>query len=148
LTGSRADAEDLAHDTLVRALEKKEQVRDPEAMPGWLASIQRTVYLNERRTPRARLELLRVPEPGSEPRGDLAAELEARGLSDEMAAALASLPAEWREALLLREVDELSYEEIARAQRCPIGTVRSRLARARAAMLDALQEAHHERVYG
>ena len=146
LTRNLADAEDLTQDTLLRALGQRQQLRDPERLPGWLAAAQRTVHLNGRRAAAVRLELVqpegRVPEPA----GDLAAELEGRGLSDEMSRALAALPEEWRAALLLRELDELSYAEIAQRQGCPVGTVRSRLARARAAMAAALQGGARERV--
>ena len=56
-----------------------------------------------------------------------------RSFTDELLLALDALPEEWRETLWLREVEDLSYEEIARVLDCPLGTVRSRLARARAA---------------
>ncbi|HYG68920.1 MAG TPA: sigma-70 family RNA polymerase sigma factor, partial [Anaeromyxobacteraceae bacterium] len=59
-------------------------------------------------------------------------------LDPALAAALDALPAAWREALWLREVDERSYAEIAKIQGCPVGTVRSRLARARAALQEHL----------
>jgi RNA polymerase sigma-70 factor (ECF subfamily) len=53
--------------------------------------------------------------------------------------ALLSLPAEFREALVLCELEELSYEEAARASQCPIGTIRSRLHRGRALLLARLE---------
>ena len=65
--------------------------------------------------------------------GDLEREILDRSLTDELLRALETLPEEWRETLWLREVEDLSYEEIARVLDCPMGTVRSRLARARAA---------------
>jgi RNA polymerase sigma-70 factor (ECF subfamily) len=145
-TRNAADADDLTQDALVRALEHRQQVRDPDRLPGWLAATQRTVHLNSRRSAAARLEVLPSGDAPVEPAGDLAAEIEQRGFSDETSKALSSLPEEWREALLLREVEELSYEEIARVQECPVGTVRSRLARARAAMAAALGKESHERV--
>ncbi len=51
-----------------------------------------------------------------------------------MEAAIAALPEELREAIVLREIEGLSYEEIARAMDCPVGTVRSRIFRAREAI--------------
>ncbi len=66
------------------------------------------------------------------PRGDLEREILARSLTHDVLRAIETLPDEWR-ALLLRGVEGLSYEEIARVLNCPLGTVRSRLARARAA---------------
>jgi RNA polymerase sigma-70 factor (ECF subfamily) len=54
--------------------------------------------------------------------------------------AVEALPAEFREPLVLREYDALSYDEIAARLGCPVGTVRSRLSRARAALATALSE--------
>lgn len=141
LARSTADAEDLVQDTLTRALERGDEVRDPRRMGGWLLSVQRTVHLNGRRGLRPRLEVL---AGGLAAPAEVAAEetpetaLLAASLGDDLAAALDALPAEWREALWLREVEELTYEEIARAQGCPVGTVRSRLARARGAVHERL----------
>lgn len=144
LTGRTADAEDLAQETLLRAVQRRDTLEDPERLKAWLLSIQRNVYFNGVRGLRTRFEVLeggaasgskhRRAEPAA-----AASEPDAEAVGDEVAAALASLQPEWREALWLREVEELSYEEIAQAQRCPVGTVRSRLARARAALLDILQ---------
>jgi RNA polymerase sigma-70 factor, ECF subfamily len=143
LTRNSAHAEDLVQDTVVRALERRGELRDPAQLKGWLLAVQRTVHLNGVRGLRPRLEVLQggadteraLPEPA----GDLERELHARTLSPSLAAGLATLAPEWREALWLREVEELSYEEIAQAQGCPVGTVRSRLARARGALLDFMQ---------
>ncbi|MBZ4374943.1 RNA polymerase sigma factor [Corallococcus sp. AS-1-6] len=143
LTGSAAEADDLVQETVARALERRGELRDPERLKGWLLAVQRTVFLNSRRGLRPHLEVL---EGGlgkalpAEPSTDMEAELHARTLSAGMQAALDSLAPEWRDALWLREVEELSYEEIARVQGCPVGTVRSRLARARLAMLDLLEK--------
>ncbi|MCP3100760.1 RNA polymerase sigma factor [Myxococcus sp. K15C18031901] len=143
LTGSASEADDLVQETVARALERHGEVRDPERLEGWLLAVQRTVFLNSRRGLRPRLEVLEGglgKHTPPEPSADLEAELHARTLSAGMKAALESLAPEWRDALWLREVEELSYEEIARLQRCPVGTVRSRLARARGAMLDFLEK--------
>lgn len=130
------DADDLAQAALLRAWEKRGDLREPEKVRGWLMAVTRTVHLNRVRGVRPTLVLL---EGGAnEPAGDLEAELQARGLDDELTHALASLPEEQATALWLREVEELSYEELAEAMQCPVGTIRSRLARARAAMLAAL----------
>ena len=143
LTGSAAEADDLVQETLARALEQRGGLREPARLKAWLLAVQRTVYLNSRRGLRPHLEVLdgglgRALPP--EPSADLEAELHARTLSAGMQAALDSLAPEWRDTLWLREVEELSYEEIAQVQGCPVGTVRSRLARARLAMLDFLEK--------
>ncbi|MCE9668197.1 RNA polymerase sigma factor [Myxococcus stipitatus] len=143
LTGSAAEADDLVQETFARALEQRGALREPARLKAWLLAVQRTVFLNSRRGLRPRLEVLegglgRALPP--EPSADLEAELHALTLSTGMRAALDSLAPEWRDTLWLREVEELSYEEIARIQGCPVGTVRSRLARARLAMLDLLEK--------
>lgn len=140
LTRSDAEAEDLAHDTVVHALDRAGTLREPERLRGWLLAVQRTVFLNGRRGLRARLEVLDGGLAATEPAGNLADDVHRNGIDDELARALATLPAEWREALVLREVEDLSYAEIAEVQGCPIGTVRSRLARARDAMERALTD--------
>lgn len=142
-TRTAVDAEDLVQATVVRALERRADLREPDRMRGWLLRVQRTVLVNGTRGARHRLELLHGggdAEAPAEPTGDLEHEILDRGFADDVDRALRALNDEWREALLLREVDELSYEEIARIQGCPIGTVRSRLARARLAMLKSLED--------
>lgn len=143
LTRSGADAEDLVQATVVRALERKADLREPDRMRGWLLRVQRTVALNGARGARNRLEV--IDGGGAEPQGDLEADILGRGFADEVERALGALHPEWRDALLLREVDELSYEEIARIQACPVGTVRSRLARARLAIVEALADKETQR---
>lgn len=136
LTRNHADAEDVMQDTLIRALEKRDELREPGRLRAWLLAIVRTSWLNSRRGLRNKLEVLqggRSLPPGHGARGDLEQEILDRSLTDEVLLALDALPHEWREALWLREVEDLSYEEIARVLDCPLGTVRSRLARARAA---------------
>ena len=147
LTRSPQDAEDLAQATIVRAIERHAELRDEDRMRAWLLSIERTVRLNTTRGARHRLEVIeggRRAESAPEPQGDLEAELLGRGFTDEVERGLTRLPVEWREALLLREIEELSYEEIADLQACPVGTVRSRLSRARLALIEGLSEQREE----
>ncbi|WP_437755388.1 RNA polymerase sigma factor [Sorangium sp. So ce1389] len=147
LTRSEQDAEDLAQATVVRAIERHADLRDEDRMRAWLLRIERSVLLNATRGARQRLEVIeggRGAESVPEPQGNLEAELLERGFADEVERALARLPPEWREALLLREVEDLTYEEIADLQACPVGTVRSRLSRARLALVEGLSEQHEE----
>jgi RNA polymerase sigma-70 factor (ECF subfamily) len=140
LTRSEAAAEDLVQDTLVRAIEKQHDVDHPERLRAWLLAVERTVFLN---SVRGRAHALEVLEGGRdavakhEPSGNLEDEILARSLDPRLDAALDALPAEQRDALWLREVEELSYEEIAKVQGCAVGTVRSRLARARQTLVSA-----------
>ena len=136
LTRNHADAEDVMQDSLMRALEKRGELREPRRLRAWLLAIVRTCWLNSRRGLRNKLEVLRDGQSAGVERnlsGDLEREILDRSLTDDLVLALEALPQEWREALWLREVEDLSYEEIAQVLDCPLGTVRSRLARARAA---------------
>jgi RNA polymerase sigma-70 factor (ECF subfamily) len=139
LTRSEADAEDLVQATVVRAIERRSELRDRERMRGWLLQVQRTVHLNGARGLARKLEVLKGGLSESEqPSRDLEAEVTERGFADELDDALGVLAPELRDALLLREVEGLGYDEIADVQQCPVGTVRSRLARARRTLLEAL----------
>ncbi len=140
-TRSPSDAEDLVQATVVRALERREDVRDLDKLRPWLLRVQHTVLLNSVRNARSRLEVIEGGRDAAapEPAGNLELEIVERSLDDRLEHALSALAPEWRQALILREVDGLSYDEIAALQACPLGTVRSRLARARAALLDALE---------
>lgn len=144
LTRNEAAAEDLVQETIARALEKRAELRDAEHLKGWLLAVQRSVFLNSLRGLRPRLEVLQgglgAEAPPPAPTGNLDHEIHEKGLTDELKAALDSLPEEWRHALWLREVEELSYAEIAEVVGCPIGTVRSRLARARQAAFEYLEK--------
>ncbi|APR76796.1 RNA polymerase sigma factor RpoE [Minicystis rosea] len=147
LTRSEQDAEDLVQATVVRAIERRADLRDEDRMRAWLLRVERSVLLNATRGARQRLEVIeggRGAESVPEPQGDLEAEILDRSFADEVEQALARLPEEWREALLLREVEGLSYEEIAEREACPVGTVRSRLSRARLALLEGLSERREE----
>lgn len=144
LTRTEADAEDLVQATVVRAIEKHGEVRDETRLRAWLLKVQRSVHLNSARGLRARLEVLEGGAQLHEPRGDLEAEILDRSFEQDVKEALDALPEALRDALLLREVEELSYEEIARVQGCPVGTVRSRLARARNEVLARLSRPREE----
>lgn len=141
LTRTRADAEELAQEALVRAFEKRASLRDPEKVRGWILATARNLHRNRVRDEKPHLVILDGDRPGeeSEPRGDLEREILHRHLPDELLLALRALPEEQATAIWLREVEGLSYDEIAAATEVPIGTVRSRLARARAGLLERLR---------
>lgn len=150
LTKNDAEAEDLVQETLARAMQRGHELRDATRLRGWLLAIERAVFLNSVRGLRPRLEVLDggLSPARKEPVGDLERELLASSLSDELSHALDALPEEQREALWLREVEELTYEEIAEVQGCPVGTVRSRLARARSAALEHVSFARERKGSG
>lgn len=134
LAGSRWEGDDLLQETYARALSRSKELRDLGACRAWLFRIARNLHLDKvKSADRRRLQLVAdgVPEAASpaEPARELRPDLE-RGLAE--------LPTEQREALLLCEVWGFKYEEIAEITECAIGTVRSRIARARSALLRAL----------
>lgn len=129
LTGERVAADDLVQDTLERAWNKLHLWRRGSDMRAWLFTVMHNVYVNQLRArvahPVVSLDESEAPhiaEPA--PESD---RLEIRDLD----LALRKLPDEQREVLLLVGLEQLSYEETARALGIPIGTVMSRLSRAR-----------------
>lgn len=128
LTGDRQRADDLVQDTLERALRKLALWRRGSDLRAWLFTLMHNVFANQRRDAREHLFAALdadVPEPAARSRAD-----EGLALRD-LTTALAQLPVEFREAVLLVGLEELSYEETARVLRVPVGTVMSRLARGR-----------------
>ncbi len=149
LCGDADQAEDLVQETLLHALRVRDQLRDPGRALPWLMQILRRRFLEERRTRARQLRLVESEGAVTPPViADLEQELLSESLSDEVTAALAVLPEEWRTAVLLADVDELTYEEIATVLECPVGTVRSRIARARAALIEKLAKVAAERGIG
>ncbi|AKU91787.1 RNA polymerase sigma factor [Vulgatibacter incomptus] len=140
LCRTRSDAEDLAQEALIRAFERRGSLREPERIRGWILATVRNLHLNRVRDARPHLLVLSDTRgTDEEPRGDLERELQDGALSDELLLALRQLPEEQATVLWLRSVEDLSYEEIAEAMETPVGTVRSRLSRARVAMIEALE---------
>jgi len=132
LTRDPSDADDVVQDACVRALRYIGAARTGDARP-WLLTIVRRAFYDwlARNRPgdmvgEEALADLAAPGPGPEQ-----AAL-ARADADALEEALAALPLPYREVLVLREIEELSYKQIADVADIPIGTVMSRLARARA----------------
>jgi RNA polymerase sigma-70 factor (ECF subfamily) len=151
LTRSQADAEDLVQDTFVRALRFYERFERGTNLKAWLLRIQFNGFVNKYRRNVKELSAgeAMTQEPGSEAtlgRGPLQALLDPQGvaiaplLAKEIQAALAQLPEDHQTVVLLADVEELSYKEIAEVIGCPIGTVMSRLHRARKALQEHLSE--------
>jgi RNA polymerase sigma-70 factor (ECF subfamily) len=128
LTGERFAADDLVQDTLERAWAKAALWRPGSDLRAWLFTVMHNVYVNQVRSRATQ------PPPGRE---DEAVNLPDRPRQSDflevrdLDVALARLPEEQREVLLLVALEQLSYEEAARALGIPIGTVMSRLSRAR-----------------
>lgn len=125
LAGDSHRADDLVQDTLERALAKFHLWRRGSDMRAWMFAIMHNVFVNQLKQ-RRELALDEATEAGLEgaPRADV---LELRDLD----AALARLPVEQREVLLLIGLEQLSYAEASEALGVPVGTVMSRLSRGR-----------------
>lgn len=133
LSGSAADAEDLTQETFCKAQGQLAQLRDPARAKAWLFRILRNAYLHQVRGERAhRLVALdsvaEVPDAGLEPAAALLADVDPAQLQ----LALNELPESFRTPLLLYYFEEFSYRAIAEQMDLPLGTVMSRLARAKA----------------
>ena len=140
LCGDAATAEDLVQDGLIRALASRRELRDPGLALPWLFSIVRRAFLDQRRRADHRTRIVEAnPSLGGRPTGNLEVEILERGFSDEVSKALSELPEEQRTSILLCDVEGFSYQEIAEALACPLGTVRSRIARGRALLLATLR---------
>ena len=141
LTRHQTEAEDLLQLTYLRAFERWEQLRDLDRACGWLIRTMHRAFVDRyRRQRRAPHESLSSDEGTQEhllPMVNvLGAQTEARDL---ITKALPELAPALSQALMLRDVWGFSYEEIAELMECPIGTVRSRIARARAQMLQVFK---------
>ena len=132
LARNDADAEDVVQDACVRAVRFFPSLRDGDAR-AWLFAIVRNSWYS-RVTRRAGTETRPLDSATDDP-ADGALNPEARLLQQRDVArvreALEQLPADFREVLVLREIEGMSYKEIATIVQVPIGTVMSRLARAR-----------------
>ena len=144
LTRNRSDAEDLVQETYVRAIRAMGRLRPDSNVKGWLFTILRNIWLNEIRQRRRAPESVDVEadertsnlvdEGAKSPHDVYVENLERHHVRQ----AIQQLPEEAREIILLREWEELSYQEIATVLDCPVGTVMSRLARARSKLKDLL----------
>jgi len=140
LTRDDHDAEDVVQDAYLRALRYFDAFRGRNAR-GWLLAIVRhTAFSRRRRDPMAAITTEFNDELHSDAGGPPGPErdLDRRETASRVQQALDRLPPRFREVLVLRELEELSYDEIGRIVRAPIGTVMSRLSRARARLAQAL----------
>lgn len=136
LTHDHAQADDLVQDTLERALSRWYLKRADGDLRAWLFAILRNLYLAELRRSRRRGAHLNIEDaPPLAKVASQESEMEAK----DMLAALAQLPEEQQSLLLLVGVEDLSYQETARVLGVPIGTVMSRLSRARAKLRATLE---------
>jgi RNA polymerase sigma-70 factor (ECF subfamily) len=133
LTKNDADAEDVVQDAYVRALRFFSSLRDDNAR-AWLFTIVRNTWYG-RFPRRASPAAVHVGGEHVDDRADVSLDPEAQMIQQQtvehVRSALETLPTDFREVLVLRELEGLSYKEIAAIVGIPLGTVMSRLARAR-----------------
>lgn len=150
LTGNQHDAEDLTQDVFVRVFNSLSQYK-PGTFEGWLHRITTNLFLDKmRRKARIRFDFM-ADDDGSVATSDSFDRAERSGqpedafemghMGADIIEALADLPPEYRAAVVLSDIEGLSYEEIAATLGIKLGTVRSRLSRARARLRESL--AHH-----
>lgn len=130
LTRDPVQAQDVAQEAMLRALRYFHAFRGEEARP-WLLRIVRNTWNDLRARKGANDQPLDVVEDRAADGPDPEESALASDRRRHVAAALAALPAESREILVLREIEDLSYKHIASVLDLPVGTVMSRLARAR-----------------
>ncbi len=154
LTRNERDAEDLVQDTVLRAYQSFEQFAGEQRCKAWLFKILTNTFISRyRRRVLERSVAETLEQEGGE--GVLSADLlrttkdpeqalQAALLSDDVQRALQALPEEFRLAVMLCDIDEFSYREIADIMDCPVGTVMSRVSRGRR-LLQGTLRGHAER---
>jgi RNA polymerase sigma factor (sigma-70 family) len=142
LTRNDLDAEDVVQESYLRAFKFFESFRGTDSRP-WLLAIVRNTYFTMMQQHRASEvetpfdEELHSPDPDNlDPEAVLLQSISTQLLHD----AIEELPLEYREVFVLRELEELSYKEIATIAAIPLGTVMSRLARARKRLQSSLSQ--------
>jgi RNA polymerase sigma-70 factor, ECF subfamily len=151
--GSAEDARDVAQDAFVTAFQKLHTFQGRSAFYSWLFRIaMNSAISRQRKNSRVPVSIEAVrdrsgaepTDPHPESRPDFSMEASERQTA--VRAALADLPEEFRTVLVLKEMENMKYDEIAEMIGCPIGTVRSRIHRARAELKARLITLLHEPV--
>jgi RNA polymerase sigma-70 factor, ECF subfamily len=162
LTGSPSEAEDLVQETYLRAYRAWDQYTPGTRAKSWLFTIGRNAYLRERERDARREELvaqaareantggadlgetpLFAGRPDYDPEGDFFRNL----VDDRIFQAIDALPEEYREVVVLSDLEGLNYQEIADVVDAPLGTVKSRLFRGRRALQKTLYQLARDNGY-
>src|ERR1700722_11508998 len=144
LSRNPAMAADLVQESYLRALKAKESLRPDSNVKSWLFTILRNIWLNHLRHERAGPKIAELDSDENLADVSVATsedphDLYVRNLRrEQVRTAIQQLPIEFREIIILREYEDLSYSEIANVLQCRVGTVMSRLARARSKLGDML----------
>lgn len=158
LAGSRAVAEEVAQETFVQVYKRVGEFREDCKLSSWVYRIALNLAKNSRRAQKARPEFAQhapsaehgsAPPPGAAVAGtDAEPHARAEGHETErlVRQVLAEMPDEFRESLILCDLEDLAYDEISEIVNAPVGTVKSRIARGRAMLKERLAAHLGERV--
>jgi RNA polymerase sigma-70 factor (ECF subfamily) len=148
-TKNERDAEDLVQDTVLRALRFQHRFEEGTHLRAWLFKILTNTFINKYRRSAKERQILdesdldhgffmseETARAARDPEGDILAHL----VSGDVQAALDSLPEDFRIAVVLADLQDFSYKEIADIMECPVGTVMSRLYRGRRLLQQKLRE--------
>lgn len=138
MIGGRCDLDDIVQETYLRAWRNLPGFRGESLLPTWLTRIAINVAKNLGRSRRTTVALADAPEPTAAPSSPRWRDLQLLAAYEK---ALARLSPEMRATFLLHETEGMTYQGVAEALGCPIGTVMSRLHRARTQILDELRAA-------
>jgi RNA polymerase sigma-70 factor (ECF subfamily) len=145
LTRDPAEAQDLVHETYVRALRAMGRLQLDSKVRNWIFTILRNIWLNQSRSLR-HASSVSIDEYGGIAKCigesltgpyDLCID---QGPHQQVRDAISQLPMEFQEIIFLREYENFSYREIAHVLNCPLGTVVSRLGRARSRLRTSLEQ--------
>ncbi len=151
LTKDRADAEDLVQETYLRAFRFFDKFQPGTNFRAWLLSIVQNLFINRYRQKRREVTTVEwekiddvyesmVEQDENMGGGNPEHHFVSQMMDDEVEKALRGLPEEFRTAIVLVDIEELTYEEAANVMECPMGTVRSRVSRGRRMLQVALKE--------
>lgn len=140
LEQSAADADDLVHETVERALQNERRWRPGTRLDAWMMRIMRNASIDRSRSRARRGRVFAPEEAGQGVGSDGAGAMQTRLEAVEVSRAMARLPQEQRMAVALVLVDGLSYREAAEVLEIPEGTLTSRLSRGRAALMAELAD--------
>ncbi len=146
LTLNSADAEDLVQEAFMKAFRFIDSYQVGTNPKAWLFRILKNAFINKYRKDKSRPEELpeKLPEGKA---NDLSEEMFNSLMGDEVTMAINSLSVEFRTVILLCDIERFTYEEISKIIEKPIGTVRSRLFRARNALKEKLRTYAESRGY-
>jgi RNA polymerase sigma-70 factor (ECF subfamily) len=147
LSYNETDSEDLVQDTFLRACKSIDSYRQGTNARAWLFTILRNIFINKYRDKVRQPQTVDYEDASTYQDGhvggayvDLREELLRDMMGDEVSLALSKLSPSYREVIMLCDIEEFSYEDIANVLDIPIGTVRSRINRARNMLKDELKE--------